>query len=261
MAWLRGFALFALLVAVPLLLEQLFGRHPMARHIKVDSSFWENVLSYSGFGLLVLLLVGFLVVPILFLPQTIEISEWLTLAEHEMNSLLRAWSGGYSNRKEVVKERAEWLSMIPDSEDPAPFAEVYKNFFDLNQEDLKSGGSQGAAMGKVRMTAFLLREIYEGRVKNAQLKIFNEIANGGKPFIAPGIRQIVGYDQFDVNDVKNNGFPPDAGVGWFPLWLTVKLNRYPRNIYMVTAKKKELWNLSAIKELNRQEEPAPKETV
>ena len=63
MAWLRGFALFALLVAVPLLLEQLFGRHPMARHIKVGSSFWENVLSYSGFGLLVLLLVGFLVVP------------------------------------------------------------------------------------------------------------------------------------------------------------------------------------------------------
>ena len=80
-----------------------------------------------------------------------------------MNSLLRGWGGGYSNRKEVVKERAEWLSMIPDSEDPAPFADVYKNFFDLNQEDLKSGGSQGAAMGKVRMTAFLLREIYAGK--------------------------------------------------------------------------------------------------
>ena len=120
MAWLRGFALFALLVAVPLLLEQLFGRHPMARHIKVGSSFWEDALSYSGFGLLVLLLVGFLVVLIVFLPQTYQISEWLTLAEREMNSLLRGWGGGYSNRKDVVKERADWLSMIPDSEIPPP---------------------------------------------------------------------------------------------------------------------------------------------
>ena len=142
--------------------------------------------------------------------------------------------------------------MIPDTDDPAPFADVYKNFFDLNQEDLKSGGSQGAAMGKVRMTAFLLREIYEGNVKNAQLKIFNEVANGGKPYVAPGIRQIVGYDQFDVNDVKNNGFPPDAGVGWFPLWLTVKLNRYPRNIVMVRADKSVAYNRTVIDELNRQ---------
>ena len=63
-------------------------------------------------------------------------------------------------------------------------------------------------MDKVRMTAFHLRELYEGNVRNAQLKIFNEFANGGKPYIAPGIRQLVGYDQFDVNDVKNNGFPP-----------------------------------------------------
>ena len=107
-------------------------------------------------------------------------------------------------------------------------------------------------MGKVRMTAFLLRELYEGNVKNAQLKIFNEIANGGKPYIAPGIRQIVGYDQFDVNDVKKNGFPPDAGVGWFPLWLTVKLNRYPRNIIMVRADKTVAYNRTVIEELNRQ---------
>ena len=57
------------------------------------------------------------------------------------------------------------------------------------------------------------------------------LLTAASPIIAPGIRQIVGYDQFDVNDVKKNGFPPDAGVGWFPLWLTVKLNRYPRNIY------------------------------
>ena len=175
-----------------------------------------------------------------------------------MNSLLRAWGGGYSgeSRKNVVKERADWLAMIPVTDDPAPFADIYKNFFDLNQEDLKSGGPQGAAMGKVRMTAFLLRELYEGNVKNAQLKIFNEFANGGKPYIAPGIRQIVGYDRFDVNDVKNNGFPPDAGVDWFPLWLTVKLNRFPRNIVMIRTDKSRVYNRDVIEELNVQAAPA-----
>jgi hypothetical protein len=252
MAWLRGFALFALLVAVPLLLEQLFGRHPMARHIKVGGSFWEDALSYSGFGLLVLLLVGFLLLLIVYLPQTYQISEWLTLAERDMNSLLRGWGGGYGNRKDVVKERAEWLTMIPDS-DPGALVDVYKEFFTLNQEDLKSGGPQGGAMGKARMTAFLLRELYEGNVKNAQLKIFNEVANGGKPYVAPGIRQIVGYDRFD----EKKGFPPGAGVGWFPLLLTVKLNRYPRNIIMVRADKSVAYNRTVIDELNRQLAPKP----
>ena len=89
-----------------------------------------------------------------------------------MNSLLRAWGGGYANRKDVVKERAEWLSMIPDTDDPAPFADIYKNFFDLNQQDLTSGGPQGAAMGKVRMTAFLLRELYEGNVEKCAAQDF-----------------------------------------------------------------------------------------
>jgi hypothetical protein len=251
MAWLRGFALFALLVSVPLLLEQLLGKHPMVRHIKVGGSFWEDALSYSGFGLLVLLLVGFLVVLMVYLPQTYQISEWLTLAERDMNSLLRGWGGGYGNRKDVVKERADWLTMIPGSSDPAALADVYKEFFNLNQEDLKSGGPQGGAMGKARMTAFLLRELYEGNVKNAQLKIFNEIANGGKPYVAPGIRQIVGYDRFD----EKKGFPPGAGVGWFPLLLTVKLNRYPRNIIMVRADKSVAYNRTVIDELNRQLAP------
>jgi hypothetical protein len=263
MAWLRAFALFALLVAVPFLVEGLLGKHPRIPigPIKVSDSFWHDVLSYSGFGIVVLLFLGFFIFLFIFLPQTIQIADWLTLAEREMNALLRAWSGGYSNRKDVAKERAEWVSMIPDTDDPAPFAEIYKNFFNLNQDDLKSGGSQGAAIGKVRMTAFLLRELYEGNVKNAQLKIFNEFANGGNPYIAPGIRQIVGYEKFDVKDVKNNGFPPDAGVDWFPLLLTVWRYGFPRHIYMVTAKKKVLKNMRAIKELNIQEEPAPTETV
>jgi hypothetical protein len=85
-------------------------------------------------------------------------------------------------------------------------------------------------------------------VANAQLTICNEIENGGKPFIAPGIRQIVGYDKID----EKKGFPGGAGVGWFPLWLTVKLNRYPRNIIMVRADKTVAANRDIIDELNRE---------
>ena len=62
----------------------------------------------------------------------------------------------------------------------------------------------------------------------------------------------MGYDRFDVNDVKNNGFPPDAGVGWFPLWLTVKLNRFPRNIVMIRADKTMAHNRTVIYELTTQ---------
>ena len=112
------------------------------------------------------------------------------------------------------------------------------------------------AMGRARFTAFLLRELYEGNVENARLKIFNEVANGGKPYIAPGIRQMVGYDRFDVNDVRYNGFPPDASVDWFPLWLTVKLHRHPRNIIMVKPDKTVVENAAVIDELNRQLKPA-----
>lgn len=107
-------------------------------------------------------------------------------------------------------------------------------------------------MGKARLTAFLLRELYDGNLKNAQLKIYSEIKSGNKPYIAPGIWQIVGYDKFD----EKKGFPENAGVGWFPLWLTVKLNRYPRNIIMVRADKTVARNWTVIDELNRQLIPA-----
>ncbi len=285
-ALLKGLLLFALLLAVPFAVEQFFGEHPQVQVggygsvkdcrpdcspncakdcVKSGASWWrdwlpswDNLRTYGLPAIFLLPLLVLLVVLLLFLPQTYQIADWLTLAEREMNSLLRGWGGGYANRKDVVKERADWLSMIPVTDDPAPFADIYKNFFELNQQDLTSGGSQGAAMGKVRLTAFLLRELYEGNVRNAQLKIFNEVANSGKPlpYIAPGIRQIVGYDRFDVKDVKNNGFPPDAGVDWFPLWLTVKLNRFPRSIVMIRADKSRVYNRDVIEELNVQAAPA-----
>jgi len=288
-ALLKGLLLIGLLVAVPYAVEQFFGRHPQVQVggyrsvkdcrpecspncakdcVKGGTSWWrdwlpsswDSVRTYGLPAIVLLPLLVFLIVLLLFLPRTYQIADWLTLAERELNSLLRGWGGGYANRKDVVKERADWLAMIPVTDDPAPFADIYKNFFDLNQQDLTSGGSQGAAMGKVRMTAFLLRELYEGNVKNAQLKIFNEFENSKPPkqppFIAPGIRQIVGYDQFDIDKYKKTGFPPDAGVDWFPLWLTVKLNRFPRNIVMIRTDKSRVYNRDVIEELNVQAAPA-----
>jgi len=268
MAWLRGLALFALLVAVPFLLEQLLGHNPQIP--RVSDSFWRDALSYSGFGIVVFLFLGFLLVLLLYLPRTYEISEWLTLAERDMNSLLRSWGGGLQKdtRKEWVKERADWLTMIPVPKDkPEALADVYKEFFNKNESDLEKGGSQAAPGSRARFTAFLLREIYEGNVKNAQLKIFNEVQSGNNdPYIAPGVRQIVGYDdRFNPDITPDNpeyknykwGFPKGAGKGWFPVLLTVKLNRFPRHIIMVKPDKTVVENWDVIDELNRQLRPKP----
>ena len=251
--WLRAFVLLGLLVATPFIFEYFFGaRAPMSLpDMSVSNALWRDAVSYSGFGFVVILLLGFLAVLLLYMPQTYEISDWLKLAERDLNSLLRGWGGGYGNRKDVAKERGEWLTMIPEK-----VPDVYKLFFELNQKDLETGGGPGGAMGKARFTAFLLRELYEGNVRNAQLKIFNEYKiNGKEPYIAPGIRQIVGYEKFDLNDIKNNGFPPGAGVGWFPLMLTVKLNRFPRDIIMVKDKTTIVENRAVIDELNQQLRP------
>ncbi len=213
-----------------------------------------GMVSYFALGLLGLLgLVIFIVlfIVVLFLPQTYQISEWLTLAERDLNSCLRAWGGGMSAdaRKAIAEERIR-LAQLEGTPEAMQESRL------MNMSDLNTGGPHGLAMGKARYTAFLLRELYEGKVRNAQLKVYNDVKNGGKPYIAPGIWQIIGYDLFYVNDVHYNGFPPDAGVDWFPLWLTVKLHRHPRNIIMVKPDKTVVENAAVLDELNRQLKPA-----
>src|SRR5208282_671713 len=109
-------------------------RMPMG-DIKASDFFWQDVLSYSGFGLLVLLLVGFLIVLMVYLPQTYQISRWLSVAEREMNRLKGTENG--------------------------------------------------------RMTAFLLHQLYEGNVADAQFGIYGEIKAGRKPYVAPGLRELL----------------------------------------------------------------------
>jgi hypothetical protein len=105
-------------------------------------------------------------------------------------------------------------------------------FHDLigwNETDL---ASKGSAMGKASATAFIFRELYEGSIATAQSKIVAELKNGGSvPYIAPGIREIIGFDQFD----NNLGFPPGAGVDGDDLKRVIKRFGFPsQDLLMVS---------------------------
>lgn len=254
--WLRAFAIFALVVATPLLIDRLLGRHPRhAGSAWFKGYSWDSAIDWVGYSLVVLAIAAFLIWITLAIIEADKFSNYLTLAEREMNALLRGWGGGLAAdaRKKLAEERAGWLGMIPRDKADA-VSDVYKQFFDLNQKEL-AGGAQGDFMGKARITAFLLREIYEGNVKNAQLKIENEFKNGGKlPYIAAGVRQILDLDHFDATA----GRFKRPGVAWsFPLWLGAKLYGHPRRIIMVKPDKSVVENRGVIDELNRQLEPPP----
>jgi hypothetical protein len=150
-------------------------------------------------------------------------------------------------RKELAKERAEWISMLD------PSSEKRDLFFDLNQKDLE-GGVPSAPGGKARMTAFLLREIYNGHIKAAQSKILAEVKNDKDrkiPYVAPGLSELLGMDKFD----RDKGFS-GSGVTWLRLITTVKRYRHPRYIIMVKTgsdgKKFAVRNWDVIEELTRQ---------
>lgn len=223
--WLKAFGIFALMVATPFVIERLLGRHPQLPGSGALPR--GDYLTYGAYGVVSLAVLAAIIGAFIVYYRAEEIHEYLTLAERELNNQLRAWAGGLSadTRKGWAKERGEWLQMIKDEK-----TEVAKTFFDLDQTDLSSGGPQGGAMGKARITAFILREIYEGNVETAQLKVHHEVKIGKeKPFIAPGLAKILGYDQYKDGE----GFPEGSGVDPNLLWLAVKLFRHPRNILMV----------------------------
>ncbi len=247
--WLKAFGIFALMVATPFVIERLLGRHPQFPGARQVGGWpWGDYLTYGAYGVVSLTVLAAIVGSFIFYYQTDEISEQLTLAEREMTGQLRGWGGGLSAelRQGWAKERGEWLQMVKEDK-----AAISKSFFEQNQKDLE-GGPQAASMAKARLTAFLLRELYEGKVETAQAKVFNEIKNGNKPFIVAGLRQLLGFDKFD----ENAGFPHGSGVNRYLLWMAVKLHGHPRHIMMVKTdsekKKFEVCNWDVINELNRQ---------
>jgi hypothetical protein len=226
-AWLRGFALLVALIAIPFFIEKAMHGHRRVYGSYFDTA-WNGLLTYWPTAAVIAAGIVFVVflTGILFDSRTAEISQYLTVAENELNSLLRSWGGGLSAtaRKDLAKERAEWLSMVH------PWSVKRDLFFDLNQQDLEGGG-QAAPGKKARMTAFLLREIYQGRIKAAQSKIIAETKNdkdGNPPYVAPGLRELLGMDEFE-----RTGNFPSVGISKAKLIMAIKRYRHPRNIYMV----------------------------
>ncbi len=275
--WLKAFAIFAALAAAPFIIELFLGRNPLfssGRHggskpccakPLVGDFPWDSVLNWGAVALLLLLLLALIAFFSHSLVQAYEISEKLTLAERELTALLRGWGGGLSKdtRLDRVKERVSWLHEIKR---PEHYDELYKDFYSKSDKEL-DGGGQGDAMGKARITAFLLREVYEGNVINAQRKIYNEYVVSGKkiPHIVAGLREILDVDNFNpempiLNRTPEKyagpGFPPGSGTPWHILRLAARFYGHPRHIVMVQSGA-EIWNWDVLNLLNRQAPPSP----
>jgi hypothetical protein len=245
-AWLRGLALYVMLIVVALLLEELLGSHPPIDRRYLERA-WNGLLAYWPIiaGVILVGLVGF----IRFDPRTKKVSDFLTVAENDLNLLLRSWGGGLSEatRRDIARERAEWLSIVD------PSSEKRDLFFDLSQKDLEGGG-QAAAGAKARMTAFLLREVYHGRVETAQSTIIaatKESKDGKPPYVAPGLRELLGMDNFERYGVFSAPVYSPRRIR-----LAANLFGHPREIRMVKinpdGKRYEVFNRDVIEELTRQ---------
>jgi hypothetical protein len=246
--WLRSLTIFGAMVATPFVLDKLVNH----RHRWIAD--WQPSLPASNAAFQVTaaaLIVIAVFLLIVLLDKLQRIATCLTLAERDLNNLL---SSGLENggRKARASERSEWNLM---SVSPATqiFSEGYRTVaHDLVAANEKELQSKGSALGKAGMTAFLLREIYEGNVDGAQSKIAADTINGGKvPYVAPGIRELVGFSKFNAE----TGFS-GPGADWALLRMTVTLWGFPRHILMVktdsSGQRTALRNWDVLTELTRQ---------
>jgi hypothetical protein len=250
----KAFLIFAAMIALPILADNLLNSRP---DIRLFVS-----LEWSAVWLLLLIfLVGAFPVgwnAFWKFKEDIEgIQGNLKLAERELTKFL-ADNWDQAGRQAKVKERAEWASMAHPiivhtlkgeelaklAEDPAKwsplaqpsikqvynegFRTVAHEAFDLNKADM---AGRGTAMGKVSMTAILLRELYQGSPGRALKKISHEFKAGNTPFIPPGIRELLAFDKFDM---EKQEFPKDHGaVGWIMLTLAVEHGKFPRELILM----------------------------
>ncbi len=247
--WLKAFALFALLVATPYIGQALRRYSRVAGDLSLGDFPWSNVLIWGAIVIAVLAAIigsifGFKQSYPVWRGLTIEdISAYLTLAERELNFLIRSgFPPSPKGRKDTAQERADWVQTTILNE----LSSVPDELVRLNQKDLEG---VGANSGKARITAFLLRELYAGNIKNAQSKVYAETKTGGKlPFIAAGLRELLELDKFDTD----KGFQTDAGVPWSFLLLAVQLGGHPSHIKMVKGTGEVLRNNEVIRELTQQ---------
>ncbi len=183
------------------------------------------------------------------------IASCLNRAERDLNALL-ASGQEHGGRKSKVVERKEWSRMARPA-DMQVFENGYRtpahDIIQWNENDL---AGKGTVMGKATVTALLFRELYEGSVGTAQSRIMAEVKNneGKLPYLAPGIRELVGFDKFD----KEKGtFEKGAGVDSDELEWVVKYRKFPtRNLVSVktnaAGERKELRGRDVLLDLTQQ---------
>lgn len=248
---LKAIVIFAAMIAVPIVLENLISRRPQVPLGPALHSRWLS----TGYSAAAVLILVFLIIQFFILYGRCElIAGWLRLAERDLNGFI---AGGWdqTGRKNRAAERAEWNRMAI-----APAAQIFKAgyqtvahlAFEANEKDFQVRSS---TMGKARTTAFLLRELYQGNVEEAQKKVFGDTRNNGQiPYLAPGIRELIGFGDFD----EETGFPAAAGVDPVLLLLTVRLWRFPREILIVDERggvKRPLTGFDVLTELTQHRWP------
>ena len=223
---LKAFFIFAAMIALPIVADNIISRRPSVP-LNAPDAIWfvAIILLLGGVGIMI----GSNQLYVIH-DRLEEIAGWLQLAERDFNSNINSASE-HGGRKGKAAERAEWAKMadtLAAQTFNAGFRTVAHDAFDANEKDLSG---KGKAMGKASMTAFLLRELYEGNVSGAKMKVYSDIKNGDTPYIAPGIRELIGYAKFDP--ALEGGFPKDAGVRGWEMGLAVKIWGYPRNLLIV----------------------------
>jgi hypothetical protein len=176
-----------------------------------------------------MLIVGLIIVRVVIYWQEEWVARCLTLAERDFNNLVSGGLG-HGGRKERVAERRHWNKMADKpviQVNAGGYRSVAHELVEANEKELSG---KGTTMGKASITAFLLRELYQGDIEAAQLKIVADTRNNGTPpYIAPGIDELVGFDKFD----KELGFPRGAGVERWLLRRVVRRWGFPHDIRMI----------------------------
>ncbi|HEY7645151.1 MAG TPA: hypothetical protein VH858_08980 [Hyphomicrobiales bacterium] len=209
----------------------------------------NNILGTVG-PILLALLAAYAIVEWFVWERKGQIASWLNLAERDLNNNLNS-AREHDGRKGVVTERSEWVAGYPLIQvSGLGHKTIAEEMVLLNEADR---ASKGNAASRATITAFLLRELYEGNVETAQSKIWSEVVNtGNPPYIAPGIYELVGYAKFD----RNTGFPPNSGVSPTMLKRVVRERGYPLNIQIIKAdpagKRFRIRGMEVLQELTQQ---------
>ena len=255
---LKAIAIFAGMIALPIVADNLISRKP-------------DIRLFGGFewawALVPIVILCAVAIPLViqafwkFEEEIQGIQGNLKLAERELTKFLADnWDQG--GRLGKVKERAEWaamahptinhtvrgdLSSLPGEAakwNPLVQSSIAQTFnegyltvaheaCELNRADM---AGRGTAMGKATMTAVLLRELYQGSPGRAQKKVSGELKSGGTPFVAPGVRELLDFDSYDKSnaDKEKWGFPKDnKAVNWLMLTLAVKQGQFPKELVLV----------------------------